>query len=256
MKKLLFALLLFTNITLASDIKTATQHSLNGDYESSEAILKNIPKSEHSHTYYFYRLVNSFSLNKKEESIKYADIIQYTFSSDMPQRYRDLAIIMKAEASTWKNDNDDLFDISREMKKVGDRLKNNKGGSDTQKMQKEIENRLKKMIDDLEKPKKDDKNDDKDKDKDKDDKEEKGKEPGQKTENMPPPDTHNQNEKGTGEATKKKIKEIADVWGKLPPKERATAIRELTKKMSSKDKAIIERYLKELQIKSGIKRNY
>lgn len=263
MKKLL-CLLLFSSITSASDLKTATQYSLAGDYAASEAILSKFPKSDHSHTYYFYRLVNSFSLNKKTESIKYADIIQNLFSDDVPQRYRDLAIIMKAEASTWKDNPDDLFDIAREMKKVGDRLKNNKGGEETRKIQKNIENRLKKMIDDIENPKnKNNNKDDKDKD-DKDDKDNKGKdeeqqgkkEPGNKTEILPPPDVHNQTEKGTGEIEKKRIKELAAIWGKLPPKERAIAIRELTKKLPPKDKAIIERYLKELQIRSGIKRNY
>jgi hypothetical protein len=49
----------------------------------------------------------------------------------------------------------------------------------------------------------------------------------------------------------KKVKEIAEVWGKLPEKERAQAIRDLTRGMPAKDRAVIEAYLKELQKRSG-----
>jgi hypothetical protein len=45
----------------------------------------------------------------------------------------------------------------------------------------------------------------------------------------------------------KKVKEIAEVWGKLPEKERAQAMRDLTRGMPAKDRAVIEAYLKELQ---------
>ena len=43
----------------------------------------------------------------------------------------------------------------------------------------------------------------------------------------------------------KKVKEIAEVWGKLPEKERAQAMRELTRTLPAKDRAVIEAYLKE-----------
>jgi hypothetical protein len=49
----------------------------------------------------------------------------------------------------------------------------------------------------------------------------------------------------------KKVKEIAEVWGKLPEKERAQAIRELTRSLPAKDRAVIEAYFKELQKRSG-----
>jgi hypothetical protein len=49
----------------------------------------------------------------------------------------------------------------------------------------------------------------------------------------------------------KKVKEIAEVWGKLPEKERARALVELTRNMPAKDRAVIEAYFKELQKKSG-----
>jgi hypothetical protein len=51
---------------------------------------------------------------------------------------------------------------------------------------------------------------------------------------------------GKGEVDTKKVKEIADVWGKLPEKERAKALVELTRGMPAKDRAVIEQYFREL----------
>jgi hypothetical protein len=56
---------------------------------------------------------------------------------------------------------------------------------------------------------------------------------------------------GTGKVDNKRVKEIAEVWGKLPEKERAKAILELTRNLPVKDKAVIEEYFKRLQAKSG-----
>jgi lauroyl/myristoyl acyltransferase len=56
---------------------------------------------------------------------------------------------------------------------------------------------------------------------------------------------------GTGQIDSKKAKEIAEVWGKLPEKERAAALRELTRSMPPKDRAVIEAYFREIQKKSG-----
>jgi len=49
----------------------------------------------------------------------------------------------------------------------------------------------------------------------------------------------------------KKVKEIADVWGKLPEKERARAMVELTRGMPAKDRAVIEAYFKKLAEQAG-----
>jgi hypothetical protein len=58
---------------------------------------------------------------------------------------------------------------------------------------------------------------------------------------------------GTGQVDIKKAKEIAEMWGKLPEKERAEALRELTRSMPAKDRAVIEAYFKEIQNRSGKK---
>jgi hypothetical protein len=48
----------------------------------------------------------------------------------------------------------------------------------------------------------------------------------------------------------KKVKEIAEVWGRLQEKERVAALRELTRTMPAKDRAVIEAYFRELQKRS------
>jgi hypothetical protein len=50
----------------------------------------------------------------------------------------------------------------------------------------------------------------------------------------------------------KKFKEYADVWGKLPERERAKAMTELTRGMPAKYRDAIESYFKQLE-KSGSK---
>jgi lauroyl/myristoyl acyltransferase len=47
------------------------------------------------------------------------------------------------------------------------------------------------------------------------------------------------------------VKELAEVWGKLPEKERARAMRDLTLSMPAKDRAVIEAYFREIQKRSG-----
>jgi len=48
----------------------------------------------------------------------------------------------------------------------------------------------------------------------------------------------------------KKVKEITEAWGKLPEKERAKALVELTRGMPARDRMVIEQYFKELAKKS------
>lgn len=64
-------------------------------------------------------------------------------------------------------------------------------------------------------------------------------------------DTNGGSANGTGQIDQKKVNEIAEVWGKLPEKERAKALVELTRGMPAKDRAVIEAYFKELAKKSG-----
>ena len=50
----------------------------------------------------------------------------------------------------------------------------------------------------------------------------------------------------------KRIREIAQVWGKLPEKERAKAMLELTRDMPPRYREMIEKYLKELSARGTV----
>ena len=49
-----------------------------------------------------------------------------------------------------------------------------------------------------------------------------------------------------GEVDAKRLKEIAEVWGKLPEKERAKAMLELTRDMPPRYREVIQKYFKEI----------
>jgi hypothetical protein len=241
-----YILVMFMAVGQPSSLNQAVELSLRGDYEASDKILKKIKSTDV--TYNFYRLINAYSLNNKKEALKWASLIEYSFEENIPQRYRDLTKIMIAEMSIWKDSDDDLEDISREMRKISDRLKNRKGGKNTQVIQKEVEDRLARMIKKLE----DEQNKAKQEQQAKADAE-RGIQPKPEGENQPSnpaTDSIKAHERGTGQIDTKRVKELANVWGKLPDKERARAMVELTRNLPTKDRAIIEAYFKEL-LKKG-----
>jgi hypothetical protein len=51
---------------------------------------------------------------------------------------------------------------------------------------------------------------------------------------------------GPGKVDEKKLKELAEVWGKLPEKDRAKAMVELSKDLPPRYREIIENYAKTL----------
>ncbi len=243
----MFAILLAVTLSLGNPyLDQAIEQSRNGDHEASEALMEKCKDCKNNPTYIFYKLVNAFKLNRKEEAIRYADLLINDFN-EIPQRYRDLALIMRADMDTWKDGADDLDDISREMTKISDRLKNSKGGKDTQKMQKDVLARLDKMIKDAE-----------DQQKaaaqaEADEEEARRKKQQREAQQDPANDTIKGHEQGTGRVDKKRVQEIAENWGKLPEKERAKAMVELTRNMPTKDRAVIEAYFRELSKRSGKK---
>jgi len=51
---------------------------------------------------------------------------------------------------------------------------------------------------------------------------------------------------GPGEVDAKRIKEAAEAWGKLPPREREQLMRELTSKMSPRYAEVVKEYFRKL----------
>jgi len=169
---------------------------------------------------------------------------------DAPERYRMVAALMHFDMVTWQEK--DLGWIARKMDNIQRRLDLKRGGKDTQKIQKEVLVRLDEMIKEIENqskcqggacqnggncP---------------------GGNPGPGSQDGegkdrssgPAQDAIRSTANGTGQIDPRKVKEITEVWGKLPEKERARALVELTRGMPAKDRAVIEAYFKELQRKA------
>jgi hypothetical protein len=59
-------------------------------------------------------------------------------------------------------------------------------------------------------------------------------------------DSNIANNSGPGNVDNKRLKNLADNWGKLPEKERAQAMAELTKDMPPRYRQVIENYFRDL----------
>jgi hypothetical protein len=168
---------------------------------------------------------------------------------DAPERYRQVAALMHFDMQTWQDK--DLGWIARKMDNIQRRLDLKRGGKNTQKQQKEVLVRLDEMIKELENKQKSNSSGQNGGSCPGGGDQQPGNSPGTDKSANPQPDTNGGNAKGTGQVDTKRVKEIAEVWGKLPEKERAQALRELTRSMPPRDRAVIEAYFKELQKKSS-----
>jgi hypothetical protein len=136
---------------------------------------------------------------------------------------------------TWQEK--DLGWVARKMDIIQRRLDLARGGKKTQKLQKVVVLRLDEMIKELEN-------------------QQKGncccnggncQNPNNNIRaSSPQNDSNGGNGSGPGQVDPKKIKELADVWGKLPEKERAKAMLDLTRGMDPRYREAIETYFKKL----------
>jgi hypothetical protein len=200
-------------------------------------------------TFYFHKAVTEHTLMLRKEA---DDSISRLLDdvTDSPERYRRVAELMLFDMLTWQDN--DLGWIARKMSVIRDRLDLTRGGKKTQKMQKEVLVRLDEMIKELE------------------NKQKQGSgsgsgnggncPPGSPGAGGPPsgsipsgnPATDSALPSGIakGVVDSKKLKEIADIWGTLPEKERAKAMLELTRDMPAKYRESIEIYLKQISARS------
>jgi hypothetical protein len=198
--------------------------------------------------YFFNRAVAEHTLMLRKE----ADDTIFRLLDDVtdaPERYRHVAALMHLDMLTWQDN--DLGWISRKMSVIRDRLDLTRGGKKTQQMQKEVLVRLEEMIKELENRTKSNCNCNG------------GACPpgGQPQQGGPPSGNTPSNPAqdsalpsappGKGIVDNKRLKEIADVWGTLPEKERAKAMVELTRDMPAKYREAIEIYLKQISARSG-----
>jgi len=232
-----------TNLALAYAKALTGRHV----YEEALASLQAVKPEEvvDPAAYLFHRAVSEHALMMKNEADDSIDRLLVDVA-ESPERYRMVAALMHFDMLTWQDK--DLGWISRKMGVIHNRLDIARGGPKTQKMQKEVLVRLDEMIKEMENKQsgccqcngggcpngapKDG--------------------PGNLTPGSPMQDSNVSGGKmGKGEVDPKRVKEIADVWGKLPEKERARAMVELTRGMPPKYREAIETYFKQLNTKSG-----
>jgi hypothetical protein len=190
-------------------------------------------------TYLFHKAVAEHSLTKAREAsntiVRLLDDV-----SDAPERYKTVAALMVFDMMTWKDK--DLGSIARKMDNIERRLDLSRGGPKTQKLQKEVVARLDELIKEMENqgngqcnggncPN--------------------GGNPGSNPNNTtnpssPQQDSFGGNGSGPGNVDPKKLKELAEVWGKLPEKDRAKAMAELTRDMPPRYREVIQKYFKEI----------
>lgn len=217
---------------------SAKELSLSHKYEESQLVLSLLDESkvEDPVEYHFYKFVNAFKLLDKKTAEKEAEFFEDCFLP-IAKRHKDVAFLMSLDLKMWKER--DLGDISRQMKKVSNRLENAKAGPETRKLQKNILKNLDELIAQIEKQKAD--------------QEQKMKQDAESKQNKsdikPLDDSLLPQGKADGIIDMKKFKEYAEVWGKLPEKERAKAMNDLARTFPPKYRAAIESYFKNLESK-------
>jgi hypothetical protein len=168
--------------------------------------------------------------------------------ADAPDRYKRIAIEMFFEMQNWSPDPKDLTNIERLMDNSGRRLELARGGDKTQAIQKKIVFRLDELIKELENQCKGQCNG--------------GNCPnggnkpgagGTVTPNSPAPDSVIMGGSGEGNVDEKKLRQIAEEWGSLPPEKRAKIVDDITRDTPQKYKPLIEEYFKSLNRVNGYK---
>ncbi|MBU6293965.1 MAG: hypothetical protein KJS91_04705 [Planctomycetes bacterium] len=192
-------------------------------------------------TYLFHRAVSEHALVMKAEASATLERLLGDMP-ELPERYRALGSLMALDVQTWRDK--DLGWVSRKMEQITRRLDNLRGGKQTQKIQKEVVLRLDEMIKELENQQKN----------------QSGSnggncpnggqqegQPGNTVQpSSPQQDSIGGQGGGKGDVDGKKAVEIAEVWGKLPDRERAQAMRDLAARAPAKYRETLEIYFKKL----------
>jgi len=194
-------------------------------------------------TYLFHRAVAEHGLMLKKDANETIDRLL----DDVPQaplRYKEVAALMHFDMVSWQDK--DLSAIARKMDNIQRRLDLARGGKKTQKLQKEVVARLDEIIKELE---------------NQNDKDcncnggncpgGKCNKPGNKPGNTNQPsspmqDSNISTNSGPGQVDGKKIKELAEKWGNLPPRDREASMRELTRDMPERYREVIREYFRRL----------
>ncbi len=218
----------------------AISFSQQRDHDASLLILNSMRSSEPE--VLFHRAVAQYSLSMRKEAEQSLDSLEGFNVADPPERYLELAKLMRAEMSTWKKD--DLGDIARKMGDVKHRLANDKGGPVTQAKQKAVLDGLDRLIKEIEDAK--EAKLQAEADAIAKAQQEMQKQQAANNPQNPLDDSELGGIVGKGQVDHKKLMETAKVWGKLPEKERAAAMLELTRGLPPRYREVVENYFRKL----------
>lgn len=192
--------------------------------------------------YLFHRAVCEHGLMLKQEAEESITRLLDDVPS-APERYRMVATLMHFDMFTWKQQSvsDKLASIGRKMENVGRRLDLARGGQKTQKQQKEIVRRLDELIKEME-------NASNDSSSNSGNCPSGGQQPGNGSSQGPTPmqESVGGQDSGPGEVDAQRIREAAEQWGRLPPREREALMRSLTAKLSPRYAEVVREYFRKL----------
>jgi hypothetical protein len=187
-------------------------------------------------TYLFHRAVAEHALLLKDDATR--SIVRLLDDAvDVPDRYKMVSALMAFDMQSWKQK--DLGEIARKMDNIERRLELARGGPHTQKIEKEVVRRLDEIIKELENqnngasgqnggscPN--------------------GGDRGGANSSDPLKDSRIVRNSGPGRVDPKRLQYLEQNWGKLPEKERAQAMQDLTRDMHPKYREVFENYFKKL----------
>ncbi len=227
---------IFTFLLLVwSPIDVARHYSDENNCAAVIQCLEKYTPKPHERADYFMLMASSyFRLNDKAGAIEWAKKIDSSFEK-IPQRHRVIANIILYDTNEWNQD--DLGDISRDMRHSADRLKNANPVKKIIEIQNGIVNKLDKLI-----KEKEDAANGANEAKDAENQAKlqgRSNKPLDDSSNVPPV-------VGKGDVNEITIKHYQDNWARMPEKDRARAIQELTRDLSPRYRLINEEYFKSL----------
>jgi hypothetical protein len=198
-------------------------------------------------TYLFVAAVSEHALTQKKEATESIDRL-LTDVADAPERYKAVAGLMAFDMESWTDDGLDA--IAREMGAIKDRLGSARADEKTRKMEKDVVYRLDEIIKRLEKPPPPGPPGP----------------PGPDGPGNPGPDGPGNpgpggpsgrpaddsglgGPAGAGHVDMRKVNDAASQWGKLGPKERAEAMKELTRDLPPEQRETVEKFFRELEVR-------
>lgn len=200
------------------------------DHSGSLEVLRGFnPTAEQRSAYTFLMTANHFALNHRDDTAMWLGVFKDTFERPAT-RHAVLVDLMEEDLRRWKVG--DLSDVGRDMGAVGAHLRSGRPDKGTRDAQAEIVRKLDRLIERARLAK------------------------------LPRAEGDGEGDRvlpveldspgggahsGPGEATERKLRKLAESWGKLPPDRRAEAVREISRDTPPKYRSMIEQYFKSLR---------